>query len=186
MGTFEPYAEHVVVIPGNPNTYFSSRRCPNHTCHAHVFVVWQHPDRVVASYPPERIDFDTASIPEPVVRSFEEAISCHANGAFVAAAIMVRRTLEVLCADKGAAGKTLKDRVAALGATVILPPGLLAGLDNLRLLGNDAAHIEAQAYNQVGKTEVELAIDVAKEVLKAVYQLDSLVKRLDALKRPAS
>ncbi len=96
---------------------------------------------------------------------------------------MVRRTLEDLCADQNAEGKDLKKRIAALASKVILPPGLLAGLDNLRLLGNDAAHIEAKEYAQVGKEEVELAIDVTKEVLKSVYQLDSLVSRLEKLKK---
>ena len=97
--------------------------------------------------------------------------------------IMVRRTLEDLCADKNAKGKDLKERIAALSSSVVLPPGLLSGIDNLRLLGNDAAHVEARVYGSVGKPEVELAIDVAREVLKAVYQFDSLVARLEQLKQ---
>jgi hypothetical protein len=148
-----------------------------------LFVAWEHPDRVLLAYPPERIDFDSSDIPESLVRSLEEAITCHANGAFVAAAIMIRRTLEDLCADKKALGANLKARISALGASVILPPALLERLDNLRLLGNDAAHVEAQVYAEVGTDEVELAIDVTKEVLKSVYQLTSLVKRLEKLKK---
>jgi hypothetical protein len=150
---------------------------------AHVFVAFDAQGQVVISYPPERIDFDSSSIPAQIVKSLEEAITCHADAAFAAAAIMVRRTLEDLCAEKKAQGKNLKERIAALGANVLLPSGLLAGLDNLRLLGNDAAHVESRVYDQVGKAEVELAIDVAKEVLKAVYQLDSLVARLEKLKQ---
>lgn len=145
------------------------RRCPNPACYAHVFVVWDDRLQVRVSYPSERIDFDPGNIPNQIVASFEEPLTCHANQAFVAAAIMVRRTLEEICADKNVTGKTLKDRIQALSGAVILPPALIAGLDSLRLLGNDAAHIEAKEYNQVGKTEVELAIDVTKEVLKAVY-----------------
>ena len=60
---------------------------------------------------------------------------------------------------------------------------LLEALDDLRLLGNDAAHVESQVYNQVGKDEVELALDVTKEVLKSVYQYADLLNRLRALKR---
>jgi len=37
-------------------------------------------------------------------------------------------------------------------------------------LGNDAAHVEAKAYDNTGKDEAELAIELAKELLKAVYQ----------------
>ncbi|MGH9014400.1 MAG: hypothetical protein ACRDZ1_10760 [Acidimicrobiia bacterium] len=55
-------------------------------------------------------------------------------------------------------------------------------MDSLRLLGNDAAHGESQVFDGVGKDEVETAIEFAKEVLKAVYQLQGLVKKLEALK----
>ena len=57
------------------------------------------------------------------------------------------------------------------------------GLDDLRLLGNDATHIEAQIFDQVGKEEVEVGIEVAKEVLKAVYQYSALINKLRGLKR---
>jgi len=52
------------------------------------------------------------------------------------------------------------------------------------LLGNDAAHIESQEYTKVGKEEVEIGIELAKEVLKAVYQYAALLGRLRALKSP--
>jgi hypothetical protein len=58
------------------------------------------------------------------------------------------------------------------------------GLDDLRLLGNDAAHIESQEYTKVGKEEVEIGIEFAKEVLKAVYQYSALLSKLRALKKP--
>jgi len=96
---------------------------------------------------------------------------------------MVRKTLEELCHVQGAAGPNLKERIKALGTKVLLPPELLDGLDDLRLLGNDAAHIESQEFNNVGKEEVEIGIEFAKEVLKAVYQYSGLLARLRSLKR---
>jgi len=96
---------------------------------------------------------------------------------------MIRRTLEELCEDKMATGSTLKDRIGALQSSVVLPKELFAALDDLRLLGNDAAHIEAKTYDAIGTAEIEVAIELTKEVLKAVYQLDDLVSRLRALKK---
>ena len=61
-----------------------------------------------------------------------------------------------------------------------MPEALLDGLDELRLLGNDATHVEARLYDDVGQEEAELAIDVTKEVLKGVYQYGDLLKRLKA------
>jgi hypothetical protein len=65
---------------------------------------------------------------------------------------------------------------------VVLPNVLFQAMDELRLLGNDAAHIEAKVFDQIGKAEIEAAIELTKEILKGVYQLDSLVKKLQALK----
>lgn len=184
LGSFEAVIDETIHAGGlGQHIWLGQRRCPNPACHAHVFLVWDETLAVKAAYPPERIDFDAANIPIRIVSTIEEALTCHANQAFVAAAIMVRRTLEEICADRGAQGRTLKDRLQALTGAVILPPALVAGLDNLRLLGNDAAHVEATEYNTIGKTEVELAIDITKEVLKAVYQLNDLVNRLEALKK---
>jgi len=139
--------------------------------------------KLVESFPAETIDFDSTNIPAGVVSAFEEAIKCHATQCFVAAAIMVRKTLEELCRDRQATGGNLKERIRALSTKIVLPQDLLDGLDDLRLLGNDAAHIESQEYAKLGKEEVEVGIDFAKEVLKAVYQYSALLSRLRALKK---
>ena len=98
---------------------------------------------------------------------------------------MVRKTLEELCRDRKAVGANLKERIKSLGAVVVLPKDLLDGVDDLRLLGNDAAHIESQEYIKVGQEEAEVGIEFAKEVLKAVYQYSTLLNRLRALKKTA-
>jgi len=158
------------------------RRCPDPACSALVFFVVKN-GLLVDSYPAETIDFDATNVPVPVQNAFEEAIKCHAQSCFVASAIMVRKTLEELCRDRKAEGANLKERIKALGTKVILPKELLDGLDELRLLGNDAAHIESQEYATVGKEEVEVGIEFAKEVLKAVYQYSALLGKLRALKK---
>jgi hypothetical protein len=152
----------------NSRTMFGQRRCPNPECRTHIFFVLQN-GKIVASYPAEKIDFDTVNLPASVVAAFEEAITCHANQCYIAGAIMVRKTLEELCRDRNAKGANLKERIRALGSKVVLPQELLDGLDDLRLFGNDAAHIESQEF--------------AKEVLKAVYQYSALLARLRGLRK---
>jgi hypothetical protein len=138
---------------------------------------------LVASYPAERLDFDSTNIPASVTKALEEAITCHANGCFIASAIMVRKALEELCRERGATGGNLRDRLRNLATKIVLPQELLDGLDDLRLLGNDAAHIESQEFNTVGQQEVEIGIQFAKEVLKAVFQYSDLLAKLRSLKR---
>jgi hypothetical protein len=174
----------VDLISNGVRTISGQRFCPNQACRALLFFVWDMGRGVLAAtYPPERLDFDSANIPASVTKALEEAISCHANECFIAAAIMVRKTLEELCHVQAATGANLKERIRKLGTKVLLPQELLDGLDDLRLLGNDAAHIESQEFNIVGRDEVEIGIEFAKEVLKAVYQYSDLLAKLRSLKR---
>jgi len=159
------------------------RQCPNPGCRSLVFVV-ARPGKLEVSYPPQVIDFDSTNLPEPILATLEEAIKSHAAGCFKASALMVRRLLEELCSNKGVTGNDLKARLAALGQSVVIPQELLTAADELRILGNDAAHVEAKAYDAIGSNEATLAIELAKELLKAVYQYSSLVSKLKALKKP--
>ncbi len=166
----------------NENYRAAMRVCPNKECRALVF--WaQDANKVQRTFPPEVIDFDATNLPPRILASLEEAIKSHAAGCYRASALMVRRVLEELCEDKGAKGDNLMKRLAALGTSVVIPGELLSAADELRLLGNDAAHIEAKTYDSIGADECEIAIELAKELLKAVYQYTSLVARLQALKK---
>lgn len=186
QGTFETIGSNDLHLGNmNPAVLTGQRRCPNPECKAHLFVAVQN-NEILVSYPAERIDFDATNVPTAVVEALEEALTCHANQCFIAAAIMVRKTLEELCRERGATGPNLKARIKQLGTTVVLPQELLDGLDDLRLLGNDAAHIESREYDTIGKEEVEVGIELAKEVLKAVYQYSALLARLRALKKPST
>jgi hypothetical protein len=167
-----------------PDTRAGVRVCPNPACKRVLFVFAQA-GKLISAYPPEVIDFDASNLPAAILASLEEAVTCHANGAYRACALMVRRVLEELCADRGATGANLKARLQKLGGTVVVPTELLDAADELRLLGNDAAHIEAQLYDEIGRDEASLAVELAKELLKAVYQYRDLVGRLKALRKDA-
>lgn len=156
------------------------RVCPNEACLAPIFTVSQGP-RLLLSLPSETLDFDSSGLPSLVKSALEEAINCHAAGCFRAAALMVRRTLEEICADQGATGRDLKARIAALATIITIPRVLLEAVDQLRLLGNDAAHIEAKTYDVVGKDEIEAGIALAKELVKATYQYEDLLAKLKGL-----
>ena len=57
-------------------------------------------------------------------------------------------------------------------------------MDELRLLGNDAAHVQAKVFADIDKPHLDVAIEFAKEILKATYQYSSLLGKLKALKKP--
>jgi hypothetical protein len=157
------------------------RRCPRDDCHGQLFI--QQMEGITTTFPAIKIDFSLESIPEKIAEAIEEALQCEAIGCYVAAAIMVRKTLEMVCSDRGATGNSLLDRIKSLEAQVALPAQLFTAMQNLRILGNDAAHVESKDFEQIGDEELIVAIDLAKEILKAIYQLDSIVNRLEAMKK---
>ena len=145
IGTFDGVLQQDVQTKTDGRTCFAGLRlCPNPSCRALIFFAQDTnpPFQLLHSYPPERLDFDATNIPASVTKALEEAITCHANECFIASAIMVRKTLEELCHERGATGANLKERLRNLGTKVILPQELRDRLDDFRLLCNDAAHIE--------------------------------------------
>jgi hypothetical protein len=182
-GTFDILSGKGLVIPdGKTWNHVGLRLCPNRSCRALLFF-WKPENGPLVTFPSLRIDFNSENLPDQIRSSFEESIICHAEGCYTAAAIMVRRTLEEICENKGSKGQNLKQRIEGLQSKVILPAELFQAMDELRLLGNDAAHIESKEYEQIGKDEVAIAIELTKEILKSVYQMDSLVSKLKKLKK---
>lgn len=182
-GTFEKALSHDLV-DGLIRRAFGLRRCPNERCHGHLFFVMNiDNNELTITYPSETIPFDKESIPTKVLNSFEEAVKCHATQCYIAAAIMIRKTLEEICSERGATGSNLYQRLEGLKTKVVIPQELFVGMQELRLLGNDAAHIESQTFNDIGQTEIEVSIDFTKEILKSVYQYQELLNKLKGLKK---
>lgn len=161
------------------------RVCPNPQCTGIIFTLSSGRE-FVQVLPPELIDFDAEGLPAKLLATLQEAISCHAAGAYRASAMMVRRLLEEICDESGATGKDLHARLIALRSKITLPEELFDAMQELKALGNDAAHITAKNYTQIGKDESEDSIELAKEILKARYQLKGLVDRLRTRKAKLS
>lgn len=161
------------------------RVCPNGKCNGLVFTV-SSGSQFIKVYPSELIDFDANGLPNKLLATLKEAISCHAAGAYRASAMMVRRLLEEICDESQATGKDLHARLIELRSKITLPEELFEAMSELKALGNDAAHITAKNYTNIGKDESEDSIELAKEILKARYQLKGLVDRLRARKGSTS
>jgi hypothetical protein len=176
-----------IIITGdvilNGNTYAGQRKCPNNHCNGHIFFLHSAKNEIF-TYPSETIPFEKNNIPPKILAAFEEAVKCHSNQCFIASAIMIRKTLEEICIQEKAAGDNLFKRLKNLGGKIMIPKELIEGMDELRLLGNDAAHIEANTFEQIGKLEIEISIEFTKEILKATYQYEDLLAKLRSLKKP--
>ena len=69
---------------------------------------------------------------------------------------MVRKTLEEICADRGADGGNLRKKIEALGTTVVLPQTLLTGLDDLRLSGTTPHTLSPASTSRSGRRNSRL------------------------------
>lgn len=145
-------------------------------------------NKVLASVPPRRIRFETNDIPQRVLEAFEETVTCYANSCYVAAAMLLRKCVEELCEERGGKGVKLDARIKDLGNRGILQETILEAMDDLKFLGNDAAHFTSKTYQQIGEEEARVGIRVTKTILEVVYQHNNLLDELKALKksRPAN
>jgi hypothetical protein len=160
------------------------RRCPNRKCWAHLFVVIKEGE-LHASFPPQRLTVSTDDVPAKVASALNEAIECHANQCYRSAGMMIRRTLEEVCEEKDAEGKDLHNRLKDLRDKVILSPVLIEAMDELKLLGNDAAHVHSRDYDEIGSEEITVAVDLTKAILQSLYQHKDLVARLKSFRKDA-
>lgn len=181
-GTFIPLLND---LKSNDNgVWLGQRMCPNPRCGKHIFYISENNGDIIKTYPGDTIPIDKISIPEKVLETIEEANTCYSNNCFISAGIMIRKTLEVICEDQIITGNNLKIRLKSLGEKILIPKELIEGMDELRLLGNDSAHVDAKTFETIGKAEIEISMEFTKEILKAVYQYDDLLAKLRSLKKP--
>ncbi len=181
-GTFQNFPTQDIFEP-TFKLWYGSRKCPNPKCNGHIFFIADNGGNLIKTYPSLKINFNSERIPDRIKNTFDEALICHGNNCFIASAIMIRKTLEEICLDKESEGKNLFKRIENLKSKIVIPEELINGMQELRLLGNDAAHIEADTYEKIGKDELEISIEFTKEILKAVYQYESLLEKLRSLKK---
>lgn len=164
-------------------TLLGVRRCPDSTCHE-MLVFIADGERIVESYPPLTIEFDTTDIPRDIVDTLTEAIKCNSMGCFKASVVMVRKAVEILLDAQGAVGDNLYTRIEWLRANKTdVPKQYVDDLHSVRALGNDGVHVVLKDFDNVGQEESEIAIEFAKEVLKSVYQMNRMGARLSSLKK---
>lgn len=190
-GTFDYVSATLIGNEGDNPKYCQLEaglaRCPNPECFGLVYYALNRFDnKFLDVYPKTRIDFNPENIPQRINKSFIEAITCHANGCLTASAIMVRKTLEEICHEKNATGANLYKRIESLKSIVTLPKALMDGIQDLRLIGNDAAHVDLETFPQIGNEELDIAMEFTIELLKAIYQHERLLLKLQRLKNKKS
>lgn len=107
------------------------------------------------------------SIPEPLRREHNEARACLKAKAYTAVAVMVRRTLEGVCADQGVTKRQpLVASLRELHQQGLIEGRLLEWAEALRALGNQGAHYTGV---QVSREDATDALALAEALLDYMY-----------------
>lgn len=115
-------------------------------------------------------------IPLQIREAFAEASSCLSANCPRASAVMARRTLEAVAADKGQTRGNLAERLSALHNNGVLLPTLADWAKEVRLIGNNGAHFDP--INSVTKEDARQLLSFVRELLKYLYELPAdLAKR---------
>lgn len=121
------------------------------------FRLWPLPARILSQ-----------TIPESLRRELSEARACFDSKAYTAAVVMVRRTLEGVCAENQVTKKPLYKALQEMASQGLLDGRLLTWADGLRVLGNEGAHYTGLL---VSREDAKDALAFAEAVLDYLYVL---------------
>jgi hypothetical protein len=115
------------------------------------------------------------SVPSPIASSYAESKTCFESASYTASSLMCRRTIELICKDKKAAGGNLKEKLEKLKAIGILDPRTHEWADYvLREFGNDAAHDSDFIAN---KDDAKDQLDFCRAIIEHVYVFTAAFER---------
>src|ERR1039457_3482863 len=106
------------------------------------------------------------TVPESLRQEHSEARACFNAKAYTATVVMVRRTLEGVCADHGITRKPLYAALDEMKSTGLIEGRLLEWAQGLRVLGNDAAHFTGRP---VSSQDAKDALSLAEALMDYMY-----------------
>lgn len=109
-------------------------------------------------------------LPAKIKKVYREIIASMNKSMAILSGVGLRALIEAICADQGATGSNLKERIDSLSTLGCLSEKQAEILHSHRFLGNVAAHeiIAAKPH------ELVAALDIAEILLKTIYILPEL------------
>jgi len=106
------------------------------------------------------------TIPETLRREVGEAQACFRGAAYTATVVMVRRTLEGICAEHGLKSYPLFKSLGQMKEQGLIDGRLLEWAEALRSLGNEGAHFTG---NAVSREDAQDSLTFAEAILNYLY-----------------
>lgn len=125
------------------------------------------PQGVSVLYPTGR-NITTDGMPETASRAYMAAARSYQAGLYEPCVIMCRKCIEALCREFGATKGNLKERLNRLRQSGHIDQKLATWADELRLIGNDAAHDLDIVLEQV---DAQNALEFVEAILMYAFSL---------------
>lgn len=123
--------------------------------------------KILKIYPNSLPGVVSEQIPETIKKDFEEALVCEAAGSYRGAAALARRTLQVICLEKGAPEKKkLHEQIDWLFDKNIITQDIKDWAHEVRYVGNDAAHPNA---TEVTKDDARDILELLESMCDVLY-----------------
>lgn len=114
-------------------------------------------------------------VPSEITAALMEAKTCYSAQCFRASAVMARRTLEAIIADKNASEKSLYAGIKKLKELEIIDKNLLEWATEVRLIGNNGAHFDP--IDSVTKEDAQNVILFIEQLIKFIYSMPAEIAR---------
>ncbi len=131
-----------------------------------IEVLWPSPERALSG-----------TIPESLRREHAEARACFKAQAYIATVVMVRRTLEGVCSDHKITKKPLYAALDDMRSRGLIEGRLLEWAQELRVLGNDAAHFTGR---YVSRQDAADALTLAEALMDYLYVFSAQFEKFRA------
>jgi hypothetical protein len=115
------------------------------------------------------IEFD---LPPRVMESYQEALRCESAGAWIATAIMAKRTLEAVVREFAPGEERVFDGLKAIFSKGLISEELYRWGDELRFLGDGSA--------VVGHQDAKEALEFLNALIENLYHLREKFRRMQA------
>lgn len=113
-------------------------------------------------------------------RTYEQALQCYGASLFEPCVLMCRRTLEAICHELGAGGRTLQAKLDTLAKGGLIDGRLREWAHGIRAVGNEAAH---DFVADISNEDARDVLDFTEAILMYVFILRSRFDAFQARRR---
>jgi len=115
---------------------------------------------------PRRDRIASYTWPEGIRDVYSEAAICYDHKAYTASAVMCRKVLEGMCGEHGYGKAVLSTALSKMRDDGVIENRLFEWADELRLLGNEAAHGIGKKFSKADAGDI---LDFTEAILEYVF-----------------